>query len=135
VRGDHPGGRGIRGGGISATPARGISVILDAESLLSFFDRTRSNHWAIAGSIDLAADGERLVVSPFVIAQLEPLVRAQFGREGWLAVLDELAGGAWHIAVIDAAHLGAMRSVLDSAPDAVAADSCAEASVAVLTAS
>jgi hypothetical protein len=110
-------------------------VILDAESLLTFFDRKRDDHWAMAGRIDLAADGEQLVVSPFVIAQLEPLIRAQFGREGWLAVLDELAGGAWSIAVIDAAHLRAMRSLLDDETDPEAAGSCAEASAAVLTAS
>lgn len=110
-------------------------MILDAESLLTFFDRKRDGHWAMAGTIDLAADGEQLVVSPFVIAQLEPLIRAQFGRDGWLAVLEELAGGAWSIAVIDAVHLEAMRSLLDDGTSFAGAGSCAEASVAVLTAS
>ena len=60
----------------------------------------------------MAAEYEQLVVSPFVIAELEPLVRERFGVEGWLVVLDELAGGAWTLATVDEGHLAAVRQLV-----------------------
>lgn len=73
-------------------------MILDAKTLLTFFDAGAVDHWSVAGEIEFVAEFEELMVSPFVVADLEPVIRAKFGREGWLAVLDELAGGAWTIA-------------------------------------
>lgn len=101
-------------------------MILDAATLLAYFDAAASSRWAVVGQIELAAETEELVVSPFVIAELEPLVRANFGQVGWLAVLDELSGGAWTIACFDHEHLAAVRDRVS------AGASCAEASVAVL---
>jgi hypothetical protein len=101
-------------------------VILNARILLSYFDSGAPDHWTMTGRIELAAEFEQLIVSPFVIAELEPMILADFGEDGWLAVLDELAGGAWTIATIDAAHLGAMREQL------AAGVGCAAASVAAL---
>jgi hypothetical protein len=103
-------------------------VILDAATLLTYFNSASPEHWSVSGNLELQAEMEELVVSPFVIAELEPMIRAGFGIKGWLAVLDELAGGAWTLAPIDAAHLGAMRNQL------AAGASCAEASVAALSA-
>lgn len=76
-------------------------MIIDTETLLAFLDSTRQGHWAAAGRVELAASYEELVVSPFVIAELEPVVLEQHGRGGWLRVLDELGGGAWTIAEVD----------------------------------
>lgn len=84
-------------------------MIIDAGTLLSFFDRDDPTHWAVTGTIELLSSSEQLVISPFVIAELEPIVRERYGPEGWLATLDELAGGAWAIATIDSEHLAAMR--------------------------
>jgi hypothetical protein len=80
-------------------------VIFDSATLVSFFDRDDSNHWAVTGTIELLAGVEPLVVSPFVIAELEPIVIARYGAEGWRATLDELASGAWTIALVDPGHL------------------------------
>lgn len=84
-------------------------MIVNAGTLLSFFDRDDPAHWAVTGTIELLSGSEQLVISPFVVAELEPIVRDRYGPEGWLAVLDELAGGAWAIATIDSEHLAAMR--------------------------
>ena len=84
-------------------------MILDAKALLDYFDANSGRYWAEAGRIEMAAEYDRLVVSPFVIAELEPMVRESHGVAGWLAVLDELGGGAWSIAVVDAGHLRAVR--------------------------
>ncbi|MGV8895748.1 MAG: hypothetical protein ACOH10_06365 [Rhodoglobus sp.] len=116
-------------------------MIVDAKTLIEYFDAGAEGHWSVAGEIEFVAEFEQLVLSPFVIAELEPLIRAKFGLEGWLAVLQELAGGAWTIAVVDAAHLGAMREQLEqrahSAGDTqcVGRNTSAGVSVAVLAAS
>jgi hypothetical protein len=80
-------------------------VIFDSATLVSFFDRDDSNHWAVSGTVELLAGVEPLIVSPFVVAELEPIVIASYGTEGWRATLDELASGAWTIAVVDPGHL------------------------------
>jgi len=103
-------------------------VILDAHTLFSYFDARADGHWSVAGNIEFVAGFEQLVVSPFVIAELEQIVREEHGLEGWLAVLSELAGGAWSIATVDSTHLAAVRErVADGA-------SMSRASVDVLTA-
>ncbi len=106
-------------------------MILDAKMLAEYFDAGAAGHWQVAGEIEFVAEFEQLVVSPFVVAELEPVIRGKFGQEGWLAVLEELAGGAWTIAVVDGEHLGAMRAWLEIAGER----NCADASVAVLVAS
>lgn len=101
-------------------------MTLDAATLLAYFDRTAGDHWSVAGEIEFSATFEELVVSPFVIVELEAVVRERFGVEGWLTVLDELAGGAWTIAAVDPAHLRAVRDRVE------AGEALARASVAVL---
>ncbi len=110
-------------------------MILDAETLVAFFDAESADHWSVAGEIEFVAEFEELVISPFVIAELEPVIRTKFGLEGWLAVLDELAGGAWTIAVVDAAHLGAMRERLEQESRSDGENTCAQASITALTTS
>ena len=101
-------------------------MILDAQTLLDYFDRDASGHWAAAGAIEARAEVEQLVVSPFVIAELEGLVLERFGGEAWVLALEQLASGAWTIAPVDAAHLLEVRGRV------AAGQTLAGASVAVL---
>lgn len=95
-------------------------MIVDTSALLAYFARNHDEHWAVSGAIELSA-GEELIVSPFSIAELESIVTTEFGCEGWLEVLDELAGGAWTIAGVNAEHLSMVReSVALGAPVAAA---------------
>jgi hypothetical protein len=80
-------------------------MIFDAATLLSFFDRDDVNHWTVAGTLELLAGVEPLLVSPFVISELEPIVIATYGLEGWRATLEELGRGAWTFAQVDEDHL------------------------------
>lgn len=89
-------------------------MIVDGATLLSFFDRDDPGHWAAMGQIELAAESESLVVSPFVISELETVVRERCGLEGWLAALEQLAGGAWTLAHVDPTHLAALRDRIAS---------------------
>ena len=101
-------------------------MILDAETLYAFFVRNSQRHWSVAGAVELAVTHEELVVSPFVIVELEKLVRDRVGAEAWPKVLQELGGGAWTIAAVGAAHLTAMSGHVEGGA------TLAEASVAVL---
>ena len=98
-------------------------MIFDASTLLSVFDRDEVNHWAVAGTIELLAGVEPLVVSPFVVAKLEPIVTTRYGAEGWRATLHELASGAWTIAPVDPGHLASVAERCGSGASLAAASS------------
>lgn len=101
-------------------------MILDAKTLLRYFDRDAVGHWSVAGEIELAAEFEQLVISPFVIAELESIVRERYGAEAWLATLDAIAQGAWTFSAVSPEHLAALH------PRVAAGASLAAASVEVL---
>lgn len=71
-------------------------MIIDTSALLAYFDAAEQDHRAVADVIDDAA--EPLVVSPYVVAELDYLVGTRIGVDAELAVLRELAGGAWELA-------------------------------------
>ncbi len=55
---------------------------------------------------------EELVVSPYVIAELDYLVATRLGVEVELGVLGELAGGAWELPAVGPDDLNVMMSVI-----------------------
>jgi predicted nucleic acid-binding protein len=65
----------------------------------------------------LLATAEDLVVSPYVVAELDYLVASRHGVDDELAVLDELTGGAWHLAAFDEEQLHRAREVIASHRD------------------
>ncbi len=84
-------------------------VIVDTSALLAFFDASEPDHAAVSAVL-VAADV--LVVSPYVVAELDYLVATRHGVGDELAVLDELAGGAWDLAALDEAGLRRAREVI-----------------------
>jgi hypothetical protein len=90
-------------------------MIVDTSALLAFFDSDEPDHQAVS---DLLHDsGEPLVVSPYVVAELDYLVGSRLGISAELAVLTELAGGAWDLPAIDGEALGLARSVIERYAD------------------
>ena len=71
-------------------------MIVDTSALLAYFDSAEPDHEAVSGTIDKS--NEPLVVSPYVVAELDYLVATRAGVEAELKVLRELAGGAWELA-------------------------------------
>lgn len=71
-------------------------MIVDTSALLAYFDRSEPDHAAVASAIN--DSDEALVVSPYVIAELDYLVATRVGVDAQLAVLRELSGGAWELA-------------------------------------
>ena len=74
-------------------------MIVDTSALLAFFDGAEPDHAAVATALLDAED--LLVVSPYVVAELDYLLATRRGIDAELAALRELSGGAWELA-----HLG-----------------------------
>ncbi len=90
-------------------------MIVDTSALLAFFDSAEPRHRDVARAIE--ASTEPLVVSPYVVAELAYLLATRHGVQAELAVLDELGGGAWELACLDAAELRAARTIVDRYAD------------------
>jgi predicted nucleic acid-binding protein len=90
-------------------------VIVDTSALLAYFDRDEPDHQAVSDVLDLA--DEPLVVSPVVVAELDYLVATRLGVTAEIAVLAELASGAWDLPDIDAAGLSQARDVIEQYQD------------------
>jgi predicted nucleic acid-binding protein len=105
-------------------------VILDTSALLAFFDRNEPDHAAVAAAI--AGTTEPLVVSPYVVAELDYLVATRHGVTAEAAVLDELASGAWDLPAITPDDLAAARRVIERYRDQEVG--VADASIVVLAA-
>jgi uncharacterized protein len=85
-------------------------VIVDTSALLAYFDANEPDHDAVSRVID--GSDEALVVSPYVIAELDYLVATRVGVEAELEVLRELASGAWELAAFGAPDLEQAASVI-----------------------
>lgn len=90
-------------------------MIVDTSALLAFFDTDEPDHAAVSRVIEGASD--RLVVSPYVVAELDCLVSSRLGTTAELAVLRELAGGAWDLATIGIEDLASARAVIERYAD------------------
>ena len=91
-------------------------MIVDTSALLAFFDTDEPDHTAVATVLDTAAT-EPLVVSPYVVAELDYLVASRLGVSAELAVLRELAGGAWDLATFGAEDLAKAHAVVEKYAD------------------
>jgi predicted nucleic acid-binding protein len=90
-------------------------VIVDTSALLAFFDRSEPDHAATAEV--LTTTTEPLVVSPYVIAEVDYLVASRLGADAELAVLRELASGAWDLAAFGADDVAAAVDIIDRYAD------------------
>lgn len=73
-------------------------IVADTSGLLALFNRGEPRHDEVRRVIERESDP--LVVSPYVVAELDYLVATRLGVDAELDVLAELAGGAYHLASI-----------------------------------
>lgn len=85
-------------------------MILDTSALLAFFDSNEPDHRSVSEVIENST--EPLVVSPYVIAELDYLVATRIGVDAELAVLSELSSGAWQLATFGPAELERATAVV-----------------------
>lgn len=78
-------------------------TIADTSGLLALFNSAESEHDVVRRLV--AEIEEPLVVSPYVVAELDYLVASRVGVDAELAVLEELSGGAYELAHLDSSDL------------------------------
>ncbi|MHB8449945.1 MAG: PIN domain-containing protein [Mycobacteriales bacterium] len=91
------------------------ALIVDTSALLAYFDASEPDHSNVEEVIGATTDP--LIVSPYVLAELDSLVATRHGVEAELAVLDELAGGAWTLADFDTDDLSQACSIISKYRD------------------
>lgn len=83
-------------------------IVADTSGLLALFNAREPQHDDVRSIVE--REREPMVVSPYVIAEVDYLVATRLGVDAELRVLNELAGGAYHLAGMDE---GELRSVAD----------------------
>lgn len=86
-------------------------IIADTSGLLAFFNRSEPRHAAVSEAIE-ASPGP-VVVSPFVLAELDYLVATRMGVEAELSIMTELASGAYALAEFGVTDLAMAAEIID----------------------
>ena len=89
-------------------------IILDTSALFAFLRTGDPDNEAVTGVL---LTKEPLIVSPFVIAELDYLVQARAGVRAELQMLADIASGAYELPVLSAADLIACAGVIDKYAD------------------
>lgn len=90
-------------------------IVADTSALFALFDGGQRAHGPVRRVVHERA--EPLVVSPYVIAELDYLVATRRGVEAELAVLRELSGGAYVLPAMTVGDLLEAADVVDRFAD------------------
>lgn len=86
-------------------------IVADTSGLLALFNAREPRHEDVRKVVE--RETEPLVVSPYVVAEVDYLVATRLGVDAELCVLDELAGGAYHLAGMEETDLRAAATVVE----------------------
>jgi uncharacterized protein len=86
-------------------------VIVDTSALLAYFDAAEPDHKTVSRVIDNS--GDFLVVSPYILAELDYLIATRVSVDAEIAALRELSSGAWDLADFDAAELEQATNIIE----------------------
>jgi predicted nucleic acid-binding protein len=103
-------------------------IVADTSGLVALFNRAEPAHAAVAAAVRAAR--APLVVSPFVVAEVDHLVATRVGAGAAVTVLRELAGGAYVLPALDDGDLRVAADVMERYQDQ--AIGVADASIVVL---
>ncbi len=90
-------------------------MIVDTSALLAYFDSAEPAHERVKAVIEEST--EPLVISPYILAELDYLVLTRHGSSAERAVLEELASGAWELATMNRDRLEAAAAIVDRYAD------------------
>ena len=90
-------------------------MIVDTGALLAFFDTDEPDHETVSAILSGAT--EPLVVSPYVVAEVDYLVGSRLGVSAELAVLRELTSGAWDLPAMDIGDLVQACTIIERYAD------------------
>ncbi len=80
-------------------------ILLDTSGLLAAIDSSQNEH--VAAAIALRAAQPPLLLSPFVLAELDYLLLTRVGARAEIALLEEVAVGAYQLEPFDRADIEA----------------------------
>jgi uncharacterized protein len=103
-------------------------IVLDTSGLLAAIDASQPQHAAAARA--LAGAGPPRLLSPFVLAELDYLLRTRVGPEAQRALLAEVARGAYRLETFVHGDIDVSRAVMERYPTLEL--NIADASVVVL---
>ena len=103
-------------------------ILVDTSGLLSALDESQHHHRDCAAALNEAKPP--LLLSPFVLAELDYLLMRHVGAHAQAALLDEVAGGAYQLEPFDAAAITRAKEIVDRYADL--AIGLADASLVVL---
>jgi hypothetical protein len=86
-------------------------ILLDTSGLLSAIDSSQRHHASCAAVLTRAAGP--LLLSPFVLAELDYLLARQVGASAQSAMLEEVVRGAYQLERFDAADIESAKKVID----------------------
>lgn len=103
-------------------------MLLDTSGLLSALDSSQTNHSEAAASLSSATPP--LLLSPFVLAELDYLIASRVGFAARAMVLEEVKRGAYTLEPMTARDIASAHAVIDRYADLEI--SLADASIVVL---
>ena len=86
-------------------------IIADTSGLLAAMDPDEVHHDACRAVVE--GEREPLMLSPFVLAELDYLVARKLGTEAELAMLADVAAGAYRLAPMEPGDVAAARDVVE----------------------
>jgi len=90
-------------------------ILLDTSGLLSALDESQRYHHECATSLGEASPP--LLLSPFVLAELDYLLVRHIGRRAQAALLEEVARGAYQLELFGAADVARAKEVVEQYAD------------------
>lgn len=103
-------------------------ILLDTSGLLSAFDESQRHHRECAAFLNDALPP--LLLSPFVLAELDYLLMRHLGRHAQVALLGEVARGAYQLEAFAADDIARAKEIVERYADL--AIGLADASIVVL---
>jgi len=89
-------------------------ILVDTSALLANYDRGDRHHAAVAS---ILTRPERLILSPFVLAELDYLVARVGGQRAEIVVLDDVARGVYELQSFAADEVAAAGKLIERYAD------------------
>ena len=85
-------------------------IVADISALIALFVLDEPDHPAVRDAIE--GEPGPIIVSPYVVAEVDHLIAARLGVEAELEALSALADGSYHLASIDEHDLAAIAQTV-----------------------
>lgn len=90
-------------------------IIADTSGLLAAMDPDELHHEACRSAVEMATTP--VIVSPFVLCELDYLVARKLGVDAELAMLGDFAAGAYRLAPMDSGDVATARGIVEQYRD------------------